>query len=135
MSGRTATKRGGRAVAALFLCLAAPFAWIPTLDVPWMRSSGAPAWLLLAVGLALGWSALRADPRLGTRILFGLDVLALVLFAAGFFAFARLPMTERALSLARAENFTLPDETGRDVSLRAELTRGPVLLVFYRGHW
>src|SRR3954469_6911969 len=31
--------------------------------------------------------------------------------------------------------FLLPDETGRLVSLESLLNRGPVAVVFYRGHW
>ena len=34
-----------------------------------------------------------------------------------------------------APGFTLPDAAGRPVSLRELLTRGPVVLSFYRGRW
>jgi hypothetical protein len=34
-----------------------------------------------------------------------------------------------------APDFTLPDAAGRPVSLRELLTRGPVVLSFYRGRW
>jgi peroxiredoxin len=34
-----------------------------------------------------------------------------------------------------APNFTLPDATGRPVSLRERLKEGPVVLSFYRGEW
>ncbi len=33
------------------------------------------------------------------------------------------------------ENFTLPDATGKDVSLAELVASGPVVLVFYRGGW
>jgi hypothetical protein len=36
---------------------------------------------------------------------------------------------------AVAPDFTLPSQDGRAVSLATELARGPVVLVFYRGHW
>jgi peroxiredoxin len=32
-------------------------------------------------------------------------------------------------------DFTLRDHLGVPVTLSAELASGPVLLVFYRGHW
>ena len=32
-------------------------------------------------------------------------------------------------------DFTLPTDDGRMVSLREELTRGPVVLSFFRGRW
>jgi peroxiredoxin len=35
----------------------------------------------------------------------------------------------------RLEDFTLPDATGKDVSLTELAARGPVVLVFYRGGW
>ena len=35
----------------------------------------------------------------------------------------------------RAPGFTLPDATGRDVSLADRLEAGPVVLQFYRGDW
>jgi peroxiredoxin len=31
--------------------------------------------------------------------------------------------------------FVLPDETGRLVSLKDQLTQGPVVITFHRGHW
>lgn len=135
MSEPSSRKHGARAVLALLLCLASPFAWMLTLDVHWMRTTGFAGWAFLALGLALGWSAVRADQRLRTRILFVLDVAMLVLFAFTSFVAARLPPSERAQTLARAPDFTLPDQNGRATNLVDELGRGPVLLVFYRGHW
>jgi peroxiredoxin len=35
----------------------------------------------------------------------------------------------------QAPEFSLPDATGRAVSLRERLSAGPVVLVFYRGEW
>ena len=34
-----------------------------------------------------------------------------------------------------APDFTLPNAAGREVSLKALLARGPVVLSFYRGRW
>jgi peroxiredoxin len=34
-----------------------------------------------------------------------------------------------------APEFTLPDQTGEQVSLRGALDQGPVVLTFYRGEW
>ena len=33
------------------------------------------------------------------------------------------------------QEFTLPDATGKDVSLSDLVADGPTVLVFYRGHW
>jgi len=135
MSDAVQPMRGPLAIAGLLVCLAAPFAWIATLNVPWMRSSGFAAWLLLAIGLALGGSAAKHDSRRRTRVLFGVDAAVVALFTFAFFGLARLPRSERAPTLARAPDFTLADERGNAITLSAELARGPVLLVFYRGHW
>ncbi len=35
----------------------------------------------------------------------------------------------------RAPDFTLPNQRGENVSLRDRLSRGPVVLNFYRGVW
>ena len=35
----------------------------------------------------------------------------------------------------RAPGFTLTSDSGQRVSLNAALAKGPVVLVFYRGHW
>jgi hypothetical protein len=40
-----------------------------------------------------------------------------------------------AASAKVAPGFTSRDHLGRPVSLDAALARGPVVLVFYRGHW
>ncbi|MCP4868296.1 MAG: redoxin domain-containing protein [Proteobacteria bacterium] len=34
-----------------------------------------------------------------------------------------------------APTFTAVDHAGKEVSLSAALEQGPVLLLFYRGHW
>lgn len=45
-------------------------------------------------------------------------------------------LTEHALKAGdQAPDFTLPDQTGQLVSLRGLLTRGPVVLTFFRGGW
>ncbi|AUO09499.1 alkyl hydroperoxide reductase [Paenibacillus jamilae] len=35
----------------------------------------------------------------------------------------------------QAPDFSLPDYTGRIITLSEETTKGPVVLIFYRGHW
>ena len=35
----------------------------------------------------------------------------------------------------RAPDFALPDHTGREVTLRSLLAKGPVVVIFYRGFW
>jgi hypothetical protein len=130
-----APRRFSLALLGLLACLAAPFGWLATLDVPVLRSTGAVAWLLLALGVALGWIAWRSDRRARVLLLALVSTAFPALFAWGFFVFSALPKAEVARALERAPDFTLPDELGREVNLADELAAGPVLLVFYRGHW
>jgi hypothetical protein len=123
------------ALLGVLLCLAAPFAWALALNVPWLRSTGAPAWLLLGTGALLGLAAARADRRRIVRVLAWVDTGLLLVFGWLFFGFAALHPQAAAEDMARAPDFTLPDDDGRPVTLSKELSHGPVLLVFYRGHW
>jgi hypothetical protein len=131
----TAPRRLGLALLSVLLCLLAPVAWALTLDSPSLRANGAAAWGLLGVALLLGASAASADRRLVVQLLAALDVALVGLFGWLFFGLAALHAQPVADELRRAPDFTLPDQRGRPVSLGAELARGPVLLVFYRGHW
>jgi len=119
-------------VASLVALLLAPFTWWWSIDDPFLRASGATAWMMLAAALFLSLSAAWTDPRRWVRVVAGLELGCAALFLWAFFGFARLPA---AAVPARAPDFTLPDQDGRPVTLSAELARGPVLLVFFRGHW
>jgi hypothetical protein len=117
------------------------FTWLvrfPTLrDVPWVNLP------VVAAGVALSAAgmvaALRAAGR-GARILavagFAFSGGLAALFAVYVFGLSYgLPApTERALTLAGAPRFTLPDHEGRPVSLAA-LRGRKLVITFYRGHW
>ena len=130
-----ASSRLPLALLAVLLCLAAPVAWLLALNEPWLRSTGAPAWLLLCAGVLLGFAAARADRRRVVRVLAWVDAGLLAVFAWLFFGAAALHPEATAEDMARAPDFTLPDDRGWAVTLSKELSHGPVLLVFYRGHW
>jgi len=127
--------RARRAWIGLVLCLAAPVAWLATLDVPFLRSTGAAAWALLFVALTLSGSAAWIDKRLRTRVLLGIQCAYVALFAWTAFGFARMPAAPHARELIRVADFRLLDQRGQPVALADELHHGPVLLVFFRGHW
>ena len=120
---------------SLGLALLAPFAWVGTLDHPFLRSTGAAAWTCLALSLALGVMAVRTDRRKWVRGLFLADLVIAAGLLWGAFGFARLPSTDTAQAMKSAPDFTLVDHTGRTVNLAHELEHGPVLLVFFRGSW
>jgi peroxiredoxin len=57
-------------------------------------------------------------------------------FDAGVEAVRAAGIAERALAVGeQAPDLTLPDATGRPVALADLLTRGPVVITFYRGGW
>jgi hypothetical protein len=67
-----------------------------------------------------------------------LGLASLLLVAGTWFNFvvASVPVTSTALRLGeRPPDFTLPDATGRPVTLADYRGRKPVVLVFYRGYW
>lgn len=121
-----------RALLSLVVLVLAPLSWVWGIDRPFLRATGLTAWVLLAGALLLALSAARRDRRAWIRGIAGLQLAALLLALWGFFVFARMPATRVP---ERAPDFTLPDQDGRPVTLSAELQKGPVLLVFFRGHW
>ena len=125
-------RRTGRVVGSLAALVLAPLSWWLTIDQPWLRASGASAWALLALALGLACSAAWRDRRRWVRgvALAELGLAALSVWA--FFGLAGLPATGLP---GRAVDFTLVDQDLRPTTLSAELARGPVLLVFFRGPW
>ncbi len=123
----------------LLLCLAAPVAWIATLDQPFLRRTGLAAFVLCALGLALLWQGKTKDGRKRSSVMLGLGAAVTLLLVLGGFVLTRLPaagFSQRFASQdAKAQAFELPDQTGQSVALSGVLEKGPVLLVFYRGSW
>ena len=134
---------------ASFLSYFFIFVWFPvTRDFPWANLLlFLIAAVLLIAGLRRGFAANRPHP---TRSKIVSAIAGLLGFAViGFFVFTMfvsarwLPPSTGAPQVGqRAPEFTLPDTTGKSVSL-SELLSQPVngnppkgvLLVFYRGYW
>lgn len=130
-----APRAGLKALFGLALVIAGPFAYMALMGIPWVMSTGLPAFALMVLGSFIVTIAAATDRRLRVRLTAGLGVALTLLFAFAFFVMARIPASEEFAALAAAPDFTLPDEEGRPVSLREAVLSGPVLLVFYRGHW
>jgi hypothetical protein len=127
----------------------AVFIWFPiTRDFPWVNLLlFLAAAIFLWKGLRRGFARDRAHPtrsKIVTSIFSTLSVLIIALFLFSYFVFARwLPPSTGAPQVGqRLPEFTLPDSTGRQVSLNELLTapidgKAPkgVLLIFYRGYW
>ena len=123
------------AVVSLVLVLAGPGVYMLLIDVPVLRSSGLPALVLMVVGTGLGLLAARSDRRRWVCLLAGLECVLVLGFVFMLFGLAVLPESPQFANLASAPDFTLPDHSGRPVTLSQTPQSGPVLLVFYRGHW
>ena len=128
-------RRTIRVVFSLVALILAPFSWYWMIDHPALRATGMTVWMMLAAALFLALSAAAVDQRRWVRGVAVFQVAAAVLFVWGFFGFSRMPDTALAEELAAAPDFTLPDQLGNPVTLSETLAQGPVLLVFYRGHW
>lgn len=119
----------------LILTLAGPLVYMSFMKNPWVRSTGAPMFAIMALGAAGGLVVAVRSRKRWVGAIAGVNVLALGFMLFGFFYMSRLPADPAFAALTTAPDFTLPDESGTPVSLSGELAKGPVHLVFYRGHW
>jgi len=122
--------------------------WPITRDFPWANLLlFAVAAVLLFIGFRHGFAADRPHPtrsKIVTTIVGLLSVAVLGLFVFTIFVAGRmLPASHGAPQVSQqAPDFTLPDISGKSVSL-SQLLSEPVngnppkgvLLVFYRGYW
>ena len=120
---------------SLVLVLGGGLSYVGLLDVPFLRSTGLLAFLVMGLGTALSVVALVKARRPWTWAVAGANVLMTVTFAYYFFVFAVLPEAQGLPRLTRAPDFAVVDHSGKTVRLHDALASGPVLLVFYRGHW
>ena len=134
---------------AAFMSFFLVFVWFPfTRDFPWANL------LLFAIALVLLFMGVRrafasdcphrTRSRIVAVLVSGFSLLVCALFIFAIFVVGRsLPASKGAPQVGqRVPEFSLPDTTGKTVSLNELLTspingkapRG-VLLVFYRGYW
>ncbi len=134
---------------AAFMSYFFVFVWFPvTRDFPWANLLlFVIAGVLLFMGLRRGFASdcpHRTRSRIVAVIVSGFSLLVCALFVFAVFVVGRsLPASKGAPQVGqRVPEFSLPDTTGKTVSLNELLTspingkapRG-VLLVFYRGYW
>lgn len=120
----------------LLLALAGVPLYVALIDVPMLRATGVPALGSMGLGAMLAGLAWRYDRRKWVRIASAAELLLIGALVAAYYTLSALPAPSgNADTLVSAPDFTLPDHTGREVSLEATRSAGPVLLVFYRGHW
>lgn len=134
---------------AAFLTYFFIFIWFPvTRDFPWANLLlFLIAGILLFMGVRRGFASDRPHPTRSKIVTSIVSVLSLAVVGAFvftiFIAGRWLPASTGAPQVGqRAPDFTLPDTSGKPVSLKELLTtplngNAPkgVLLVFYRGYW
>lgn len=116
------------------LSVASIFLYGPLLSIPSIRSTAWPVLLVMGAAAVLSVWMVRKPARRTARLMAGVNVALPLLFGGAFFGLQTLPAVASRLN-SSASDFTLPDQEQRPVSLTAALAQGPVLLVFYRGHW
>lgn len=99
-----------------------------------------PEGYVIAFALATALAGLAVVRARGRRwpawLAVGFSSVLLVAGAWFNFVAARIPGTPAALRVGeRPPDFTLPDASGRPVSLADYRGKKPVVLVFYRGYW
>jgi peptidoglycan/LPS O-acetylase OafA/YrhL len=134
---------------AAFLSYFFIFVWFPfTRDFPWANLVlFVIAGVLLFMGLRRGFAADRPHPKrskIVSTIVSAVGLVVFALFVFTIFIVGRgLPASKGAPQVGqRVPEFSLPDTSGKQVSLNQLLTtpingNAPkgVLLVFYRGYW
>jgi len=114
--------------------------WFPlTRDFPWLN------FMLFGIGAALlliGFFRAFGRPRLYRGKIFGsiFAIISILFFA--FFAYETLyvarqvPLSAQAPRVGeKAPDFSLPDQSGKQVALADLLWPNGAVLIFYRGHW
>jgi|SRR5215813_12896227 len=126
------------AVLSLTIAIGAIAAYAFLLGVPIVRNHPEGYVVAFAAATALAVVAVvRARSRRWPAWI-ALAISSLLLVGGGWFNFvaARVPDTPTALRVGeRAPDFTLPDASGRSVSLADYRGKKPVVIVFYRGYW
>lgn len=106
------------------------------MNIPWIRSTALPNTILAVAGLVFSVIALA---RKRTWVTICAGTLSLMIsggFLASVHVLMRLPADQHVVAVGKtAPDFAIPNQYGRTVQLSALRGRGPILLVFYRGHW
>ncbi len=126
-----------RALLGLALVIAGFVSYMFLLDQYWIRTWGIPNTALMLVGTCVAWMAARRRPRWAGITAGVLTTLLTVFFVLIMYVIqppAAQGLKTDSLSLA---SLTTPmlDHSGNSISLADYAGKGPVLLVFYRGHW
>ena len=121
---------------ALLLAVGGFGSYFLLLFEPTVRATAWPTLAMLTVAVVLGVAAVRRHRRWWTIALATVDMGVAAMFLFLFFVGFSLPAVANVPTPPDpAPDFELADQEGRSHRLSEYRGRGPVLLVFYRGHW
>ena len=124
------------AALSVVVAVGAVVAYAALLRVPVVRNHPEGYVAAFATATALAALALRRSRRWYAWLALGLSLFLLGAGTWTNFVVARIPAMPTALRVGEpAPDFTLPDASGRPVSLAEYRGRKPVILIFYRGYW
>jgi hypothetical protein len=127
---------GRLALLSVVVALGGIAAYVLLFDVALVRNHPEGYVGAFALATVLAGLALRRSRRWPAWLALGVSALLLAGGAWFNFVAARVPDTPTALRVgAPAPDFTLPDASGRPVTLADYRGRKAVVLVFYRGYW
>lgn len=128
-------------ILSILVIVAGAASYVALLDVPSIRKYGTPNLLLMIAGCAIAVRAATMRPRWPGTLASIVALGTTALFVSSTYLFFGVPAPQQAridalrAVDADAPTFTLPDQDGNSVTLADYWGKGPVLLVFYRGHW
>jgi hypothetical protein len=131
----TTPRRFGWALAGLLLGLVSPVFWALTLEHNLLQRTALAMWLAMALGLGLALWTGRGDRRARTRVVAGISVGWTLFAVIGFAVLTRLPDAQPTGEVAAVADRVVINHLGEPTSISRLLRDGPLLLVFYRGHW
>jgi hypothetical protein len=127
---------GRLAALSLLICIGTVAAYSLLLGVPAVRNHPEGYVAAFAIAATMAGLGLALTRRWYAWLALGLSLLLLTLGSYVNFVVARIPAEPVVLRVGEpAPEFTLPDATGRPVSLADYRGKKPVVLVFYRGAW
>jgi hypothetical protein len=126
------------AILSVLIALGAIAGYVSLVGVEIVRNH--PEGYVLAFALATAVAVLAvtrtSDRRWPAWVALGLTSLLLIAGAWFNFVGARVPDVPVAIRVGEAApDFTLPDASGKPVTLAEYRGKKPVVLVFYRGYW
>lgn len=126
------------AILSVLIALGAIAGYVSLVGVEIVRNH--PEGYVLAFALATAVAVLAVTRAAGRRwpAWVALGLTSLLLIAGAWFNFvgARVPDVPVAIRVGEtAPDFTLPDASGKPVTLAEYRGKKPVVLVFYRGYW